>query len=509
MNMNNSNYKAVILDMDGVVTDTASLHFRAWKAMFDEFLQRRSQEDVRPLDENDYKMYLDGVGRFEGIRRFLDSRNMSIPEGTKDDDYQKNTIYGLGKRKNQKFHKLLDESGVKVYHDAREMIAGWKRLDIPVALISASRNCKRVLKSADLLNAFDAIVDGETAAKRDLKAKPKPDIFIEAARQLKQKPADVMIVEDAVAGVEAGVNGKFGRVAGIARNTDDAMLKKAGADVVVNSLSDLSEVLNWPANLPEVLTETAKIKDSLQNTHPFLCLDYDGTLTPIVSDPADAKLSKSGRKILTGLSKKIKLAIISGRDRADLKSLVQIDTVYYAGSHGFDITGPDNLQLEYGPGKKVRPQLEAAAAKLEKQLKNINGAMVEHKKYAIAVHYRNVDENERKLVMDAVAEEVKNHSGLKISEGKMIRELKPDIDWNKGRALSWLQNEIMHSDDKLTPIYIGDDVTDEDALAEVSMKGGIGIIVGQPDRITAAGYRLEDTDQVFDFLEWLNGYMTS
>ncbi|MFW5767553.1 MAG: trehalose-phosphatase [Bacteroidota bacterium] len=507
--MKNTDYKAVILDMDGVVTNTATLHFQAWKDMFDKFLQSKKDADFKSLQQKDYNTYLDGVGRFEGIRRFLKSKDITIPEGTQDDDENSDTIYGLGKRKNRIFHELLDKKGVKVYQDARDMIAAWHRMEIPVALISASRNCKKILEAADLQETFDVIVDGETAEKENLRAKPEPDIFIAAAKRMNTEPENIQLVEDAVAGVKAGVNGNFGRVVGIARNDDAGNLQEAGADLVVNTLADLSEILNWPKDLPSALKNTKKIEETIRRKTPFLCLDYDGTLTPIVSNPQDAQLSDEAGKILKDLSEQIKVAIISGRDRADLKSLVEIDTVYYAGSHGFDISGPNNLQLEYGPGKEAQPDLSKAADNLKNQLAEIKGAVVERKKYAIAVHYRNVKQDKHKLVVDAVRKEVKKHTKLKISEGKMIRELKPDIDWHKGQALNWLENKIMQKNKKTIPFYLGDDITDEDALWEVYNKHGVGIITGNPDRLTAATYHLDNTDQVHDFLAWLKKYLGS
>ncbi|MEQ8547585.1 MAG: trehalose-phosphatase [Cyclobacteriaceae bacterium] len=255
-------------------------------------------------------------------------------------------------------------------------------------------------------------------------------------------------------------------------------------------------------DLPDALEQIDEIFKKIGSKKPALFLDYDGTLTPIVSNPENAILSDEAKEALSKLSEDIKVAIISGRDRKDIKKRIDIENLIYAGSHGFDIKGPNNINIQYEPGKKALPQLDEAENQIQDKLKDIKGAQVERKKYAIAVHYRNVDESEIDKVKDTINKEVKAYNKLKIGTGKMILELKPDLDWDKGRALERLMEELKLSEAEHVPIFIGDDVTDEDALKAVR-KSGVGIIVGSHDEKTAASYRLEDSSAVMKFLDEL------
>jgi alpha,alpha-trehalase len=505
----NKKLKAVILDMDGVITQTAKLHAQAWKKMFDEFLDKRNGPDFLPLDiMEDYKQYIDGISRFDGVRNFLKSRDISIPEGNPEDAPDEETVYGLGMRKNEIFLGLLETKGVEVYEDTLEAIKIWKNEGLKLAVISASRNCRHILKSAKILDLFDARVDGETLQEENLQGKPEPDIFLEAAQRLGVEADQCMVIEDAIPGVQAGKKGKFQVVVGVARNREEEALKKAGADIVVTNLKDIQNKLknNMEAtkteDLPDAIQNMDRIMESLENKKPVLFLDYDGTLTPIVSDPEDAVLSDKAREIVGELADLMTIGVISGRDRQNVKSKIGLEKLYYAGSHGFDITGPNGLEMQYEPGRKTLPYLDEAEKNLKVKLKGVKGCQVERKKYAIAVHFRNVQESNIQEVKNAVNEELKNQERLKIGSGKKILELKPDLDWHKGRALDWLLEKLELKADKYVPFFIGDDVTDEDALEAVKGKG-IGIIVGSHDETTSATYRLDESEDVTRFLEIL------
>lgn len=232
--------EAVVMDMDGVITQTATIHAKAWKQTFDEFLEKREGKYYRPFTiEQDYKTYVDGKSRLDGIRSFLESRNIKIPEGKAGDNSSEVTVYNLGMYKNQQFLSLLDQEGAQVYPDALEVIHQWKEEGMKLAVISASRNCKRIMESAGVLNLFDARVDGIVSEEKRLKGKPAPDIFLEACQILKVSPAHTLIIEDAIAGIQAGQKGKFGLVAGVARHGEEKILKEAGADLVVDTLTAL------------------------------------------------------------------------------------------------------------------------------------------------------------------------------------------------------------------------------------------------------------------------------
>lgn len=258
-----------------------------------------------------------------------------------------------------------------------------------------------------------------------------------------------------------------------------------------------------PESLPSALEYFDAIQEKLSGREPVLFLDYDGTLTPIVSDPKEAVLSFEMQNTLRELASRCTTAIISGRDRKDVQSLVGLDELIYAGSHGFDITGPDGLEMQYEGGKKALLSLDEAEQALQKKLAEIAGAHIERKKFAIAVHYRNVADADVKPLMTITSDVAGMYSDLKLSPGKKIMELKPDISWDKGQALLWLLNELDLHTEATLPMYIGDDLTDEDAL-QVIQDDGIGLLVGNHEQETNAQYGLRDVKQVYDFLRWLN-----
>lgn len=256
-----------------------------------------------------------------------------------------------------------------------------------------------------------------------------------------------------------------------------------------------------PEELPHAIEMFSEISKTIDHKKPVLFLDYDGTLSPIVPNPEDAVLPEKTRKILQELSEVISVVVISGRDRADVQNKVGLDIIY-AGSHGFDISGPDGLEMQYEGGEKALGDLDEAEHHLKEKLKDVAGCRVERKKYAIAVHYRNVADHEVQTVKNAVYEELENKGELKKGSGKKILELKPNIDWHKGRATTWLLNVLGVGNNSQAPVFIGDDITDEDALEAIA-EGGIGILVGLHGEKTAASYRLQDTDEVAQFLEQL------
>jgi len=263
---------------------------------------------------------------------------------------------------------------------------------------------------------------------------------------------------------------------------------------------------NRTGDLPHALKNIGEILSKFENKIPALFLDYDGTLTPIVRDPEKALLSKENKDAISKLARIIPVAVISGRDRANVASKVDLDNLIYAGSHGYDITGPNGLDMQYGPGLEILPLLDKAEDNLTRMLANIDGAMVERKKYAIAVHYRNVEDQMVPDVQRIVEEELAKHDKLKEGLGKKIIELKPDLDWHKGKALAWILDKLDLRSEKYLPMFIGDDVTDEDAL-EVLKDHGIGIIVGNHDETTYANYLLNDTDEVSEFLQAISEHL--
>lgn len=263
---------------------------------------------------------------------------------------------------------------------------------------------------------------------------------------------------------------------------------------------DKGSVTRDARELPSALDSWDDIAALLVDRRPVIFLDYDGTLTPIVSQPEDALLSEEMRATLRSLAELCTVAIVSGRDRNDVEPLVGLEGLVYAGSHGFDIEGPEGLRMEHEGGRDALPALEAAEAGLAERLADIDGARVERKRFAIAVHYRNVAEEDVGRVAEAVEEVARDHETLRVSGGKKVFELRPDLEWDKGRAVLWLMDALNLNEGEVEPFYLGDDVTDEDAFRVIADRG-VGIVVGLPSHATTAHYGLRDTEAVRSFLE--------
>jgi beta-phosphoglucomutase family hydrolase len=234
---------AVIFDMDGVVTQTALVHAAAWKRMFDDLLRERaaaSGEPFVPFDgDRDYRRYIDGMPRADGVRRFLASRGITLPEGDPLDAADVGTVHGVGNRKNGYFLAEVARHGVLPYPGTVALISSLHHRGIPTAVISASENAGLVLGAAGVLGLFDVKVDGTDSARLGLAGKPDPAIFLEAARELGVPPSRAVVVEDALAGVEAGRRGEFGLVVGVDRHGQPDHLAAHGADIVVGDLAEL------------------------------------------------------------------------------------------------------------------------------------------------------------------------------------------------------------------------------------------------------------------------------
>ena len=243
MKIDLNRYQAVILDMDGVITRSARAHAASWKRMFDEYLQQRARREgneYKPFDDKeDYYRYVDGKPRYEGAQSFLESRGISLAYGSPDDPPDRETVCGLGNRKNRYFLEYLSSHGVESYQSTVSFVKEMKQKRKRVAVISSSENAKAVLKAAGVLGLFHVIVDGVDSARLNLKGKPEPDIFLEAARRLKVSPGSAIVIEDAQSGVEAGKAGGFALVIGIDRSGQNTGLKSHGADIVVSDLSEI------------------------------------------------------------------------------------------------------------------------------------------------------------------------------------------------------------------------------------------------------------------------------
>ena len=242
--MNKHNFKAVIFDLDGVITQTAKVHSRAWKEMFDEFLQAFSAQENVPFreftHEDDYLPFVDGKPRYKGVASFLESRNINLPFGSPEDTPDMFTACGLGNRKNEKFNEIIATDGVEVFPSSVALIKQLQEEGIRIAVATSSKNCDAVLQATGLTGVFEAQIDGVYSADNNLSGKPDPDIFTTAADKVGVPYDQAIVVEDAVSGVMAGKRGNFGLVLGVAREDNAEELEKNGADIVVEDLGDIT-----------------------------------------------------------------------------------------------------------------------------------------------------------------------------------------------------------------------------------------------------------------------------
>lgn len=522
MNQNNDTYTfsrdrfdGVLFDLDGVVTATAKIHKTTWKYMFDDFLTKvaeRDQCDFMPFSDEDYRLYVDGEPRYVGAGQFLSSRGLHLEYGNEDDPPGKETICGLGNLKERYFHEALEIEGVETYTATVSLISELHNAGFKTAVVSSSKNCRTVLEAARIIGLFDLIFDGNDAVALGLKGKPNPDVFCKAAGRLDIDPQRTVIIEDAIAGVAAGRAGGFGLVVGIDHTHHTTELINAGADVVVSDLSEFAIVEDgWtlvsPRKLPSAIERFDEITERAREKRVVVFLDYDGTLTPIVDRPELAVLSNSMRNILKELAKTKTVVIISGRDREDVEALVALDDMIYAGDHGFDISGPDGKSIRHEEGAGFEPILQAAGEQLHLMLDAIGGILIESKKASIAVHFRLVAPDDVEQVVSAVEEALRNNDNLRLTKGKKVLEILPRIEWDKGQAEQWLCSALGLEPQNSLTIYLGDDVTDEDAF-KVLKGHGIGIRVvdidsDEADRPTAADYCLRDPTEVGQFLSAL------
>ena len=235
--------RACLFDLDGVLTDTAKVHAAAWKQMFDDYLRERAKrtgETFEPFDsERDYDEYVDGKPRYDGVRSFLAARGIELPEGSPDDPPERETICGLGNRKNEIVLRMIREDGVDAYPGSVRYLQAAVEAGLRRAVVSSSTNCRDVLEAAGIERYLEARIDGVVAEREHLKGKPAPDTYLAGARALGVEPAEAAVFEDALAGVEAGRAGSFGFVVGVDRVGQAEALRAHGADTVVSDLAEL------------------------------------------------------------------------------------------------------------------------------------------------------------------------------------------------------------------------------------------------------------------------------
>jgi len=402
------------------------------------------------------------------------------------------------------------DDGVTVVESAVALVRKLAEAAVATAVYTSSRECEHILRAAAIGDLFAVRVDGVVADELGLPGKPDPAVLLEATRRLGAVPERSVVIEDADAGIGAARKAGFALVIGVDRTRRDDELLRRDADVVVGDLADVAvRTGDKPmSSLPNALDSYGQLIGVVAGRDPFVCLNFDGTLSEIVSDPDAATLVDGAAEALENLAAQCPVAILSGRDLADVRDRVGLPGIWYAGSHGFEMIGPDGSHHHNDAAAAAVPVLERAAAELRDELIQIAGARVEHKRYAVAVHYRNAAPDRVGEIVAATHRHGQRH-GLRVTGGRKVVELRPDIDWDKGTALAWIRDRI-HQTGRVLPIYIGDDLTDEDAFDAIRFNG-VGVVVRHDEdrgRATSAQFTLNNPAEVCEFLRRGGNWLT-
>ena len=358
------------------------------------------------------------------------------------------------------------------------------------AVFSASRDRRDALTAAGIGDLVDAHPGGP----------------VEAADRLGARPGRCVVVANDAGGVTAGRDGGFALVIGVDRTGHRDELRRFGADAVVADLDEITVRTGdrRMSQLPDAL-QALGLAAGLTARQPAVFFDFDGTLSEIVDDPDSARPAAGAGEALQKLAAHCPVAVLSGRDLADVTERVGLPGIWYAGSHGFELTAPDGTHHQNEAAAAAIPVLERVAARLRDQLGSIPGVVVEHKRFGVAVHYRNAA-RDRVGEVAAAVRAAGQRDGLRVTTGREVIELRPDIDWDKGKTLRWVIDHLHHAGSgSLMPIYLGDDITDEDAFDAVR-HDGVPIVVRHTDdgdRATAALFALDNPARVTEFTDRL------
>ncbi len=505
-------HDAVIFDLDGVVADTAAVHAAAWKDVFDDFLRRHTDRvgaDPRPFTDDDYRTYVHGKPVDVGVTEFLSARGITVERGHRIDPPESDSVWGVSNRKAQRVRERLARDGVTPYESTVALVRRLQAFGIACGVVSSSRHCAQLLDATGIGHLFAIRVDGVVAEELGLPGKPDPATLLQAAARLGVTPRRCVVIENSEVGVAAGRSGGFAQVIGVDRAGHAAALAARGADAVVEDLVEIRVRLGGAriSTMPDARTYLDHMHAIAATRMPAMFFDFDGTLSNIVRDPAAATLVDGAGDALTHLATLCPVAVISGRDVPDVRERVGLPGIWYAGSHGVELVGPAGEHYVNEVAQGSTAQVDAAATELQRLLGTIPGVLLEHKQFSVAVHYRNADPGRVDAIISA-AHRVGNQQGLRIMHGRMVIELRPDVDWDKGKALRWILDRMGVPADAV-PIYFGDDLTDEDAFDQVATSG-LGIVVRAAennDRRSAAQFAVNSPDALPRLLRRIAGLL--
>jgi alpha,alpha-trehalase len=389
--------------------------------------------------------------------------------------------------------------------EARVSTAGFlqrlRDVGVATAVYSSTRDCEAMLRAAGLEELVGVAVGAADTAEQVDAA------LAMAVTRLGIRPVRCVIIDCADAGVAAGRDGGFRLVIGLEHNGGADELLSCGADTVI---ADLAEISVWRGGAPlstvaDAMGVYSQLKELVASRRPAVFLDFDGTLSEIAAQPESASLVEGALEALRALAAECPVAVISGRDLGDLRRRVQVDGIWYAGGHGFELVAPDGAQHENAAAIGATGALTRAAERLAELLRDVPGVQLEHKRFGVAVHYRNVDPEQVDRVI-ATARKLGRSQCLRVTMGRRVIELRPSLDWDKGRTVSWILEHIQKtSRGAMLPIYVGGDITNEDAFDAVQFDGvGIALRYNEDgDRPSAALFSLADPPAVCEFLRRL------
>ena len=387
-----------------------------------------------------------------------------------------------------------------------------QQVGVGTAVFSSNDNHQDRLNEIRIDDLLPVQVDGLAAEQHEL--------LIAAAGRLDARPGRCVVTTGDPAGVKAAREGGFALVIGVNQNGHSDALRRCGADVVIGNLNEVTVRTGdrRMSALPDAL-QALNLADRFAARQPAVFYDFDGTLSDIVDDPDSARPAAGATEALMQLATFCPVAVLSGRDLADVSGRVGLPGIWYAGSHGFELTAPDGTHHQNEAAAATIPVLAQSAAELRNQLGSIPGVAVEHKRFGVAVHYRTAARNRVGEVAASVRAAGQHHA-LRVTTGREVIELRPDLDWDKGKTLRWVIDRLSHSDTpgdpaaqsgSLIPVYLGDDITDEDAFDAVR-HDGVPIVVRHTDdgdRATAALFALDSPARVSEFTERLARQLSS